>query len=166
MTRKDKLIAMSGTLLIGVADKLGVKVACNKSRTALKEAKLNVVERILAAEAQVKEKEVEQAIGEETANLLKNVIKDVEEAKETTEEPAEEPETVEAVEATPVEKKVSKKANLKLNELTYKGETKSIRAWAETLGMPWATLYDRVNRNGWPIEVAIETPLGQRRPKN
>lgn len=58
-----------------------------------------------------------------------------------------------------------KKANLKLSELTYKGETKSIRAWADELKMPWPTLYDRVNRNGWSIEDAIETPLGQRRPK-
>lgn len=161
MTRKDKLIAMSGVLLIGVADKLGVKVACNKSRTALKEAKLNVVERILAAEAQIKEP---------TKAPVEEPVKNVEEVKETTEEfaeePTEEPETVDAAEiAPPVEKKVSKKANLKLNELTYKGETKSIRAWAEALGMPWATLYDRVNRNGWPVEVAIETPLGQRRPK-
>ncbi len=51
MTREDMLIAMNGAMLIGVADKLGVKVACNKTRTALKEAKAKVVARILEAEA-------------------------------------------------------------------------------------------------------------------
>lgn len=51
MTREDMLIAMNGATLIGVADKLGVKVACNKTRTALKEAKAKVVARILEAEA-------------------------------------------------------------------------------------------------------------------
>lgn len=58
-----------------------------------------------------------------------------------------------------------KRSNLKLTELTYKGKTQSIRAWAEELEMPWPTLYDRVNRNGWSVEDAIEIPLGQRRPK-
>lgn len=58
-----------------------------------------------------------------------------------------------------------KKPNKKLTELTYKGETKSIREWAEKLNMPWPTLYDRVNRNGWSVEDAIETPLGKRRTK-
>ena len=81
-------------------------------------------------------------------------------AATTTEESAPKAET------TPAEKKAPKKANLKLNELTYKGETKSIKEWAEEINMPWPTLYDRVNRNGWPVDLAIETPLGQRRPKN
>lgn len=58
-----------------------------------------------------------------------------------------------------------KRANKKLTELTYNGETKSIREWAEEINMPWPTLYDRVNRNGWSVEDAIEIPLGQRRPK-
>ena len=47
--------------------------------------------------------------------------------------------------------------------ITYKGETKTIREWAKVLDMPWATLYDRVNRNGWSVEEAIEIPLGGRR---
>lgn len=58
-----------------------------------------------------------------------------------------------------------KKPSLKIKELTYKGETKTIREWADELGMDWPTLYDRVNRNGWTVEEAIETPLGQRRKK-
>lgn len=59
----------------------------------------------------------------------------------------------------------TKKPNKHIKELTYNGETKSIKEWAEELEMPWPTLYDRVNRNGWSTEDAIETPLGQRRPK-
>ena len=59
----------------------------------------------------------------------------------------------------------NKRANKKLTELTYKGQTKSIREWAEELNMPWPTLYDRVNRNGWSVKDAIEIPLGQRRKK-
>ena len=51
MTREDRLISMNGAMLIGVADKLGVKVVCNRTRTALKEAKAKVVARILEAEA-------------------------------------------------------------------------------------------------------------------
>lgn len=64
------------------------------------------------------------------------------------------------------EKKEAKKPNLKIKEITYKGETKSIREWADEIGMPWPTLYDRINRNGWTVEDAIETPLGQRRPRS
>ena len=59
-----------------------------------------------------------------------------------------------------------KKVNKKLSELTYKGKTQSIRAWAEELNIPWPTLYDRVNRNGWSVEDAIEIPLGQRRKRS
>lgn len=51
MTREDKLYSMKGDMLIREADKLGVKVACNKTRTQLKESKQNVIDRILAFEA-------------------------------------------------------------------------------------------------------------------
>ena len=58
-----------------------------------------------------------------------------------------------------------KKPNLKLHELTYAGKTQTIREWANELNMPWATLYDRVNRNGWTVEEALCTPLGERRKR-
>lgn len=51
MTREDKLYAMTGLTLIQIADSLGVKVAANRTRTALKEAKSKVIARILEAEA-------------------------------------------------------------------------------------------------------------------
>ena len=49
MTDKERLIAMAGALLINEADKLGVKVKCNRTRTQLKESKSAVADRILAA---------------------------------------------------------------------------------------------------------------------
>lgn len=58
-----------------------------------------------------------------------------------------------------------KKPNLKIHELTFEGKTQSIRAWAEEIEMPWPTLYDRVNRNGWTTEEALTIPLGGRRVK-
>lgn len=158
MKREEKLWSMTGLTLIGVAEKLGITVSKNE----LKKGKAKLIEKILAAEAQV-EKPVEEIIGNETADLLKGTLKDI---AKVTEEPVEESKTVEAVETIPVENKAPKKANLKLSELTYKGETKSIKDWAAQIDMPWPTLYDRVNRNGWPVDLAIETPLGQRRPKN
>lgn len=59
MTREEKLYTMTGTVLIQIADKLGVKVACNRTRTALKEAKAKVIARILEAEAATEIEEVE-----------------------------------------------------------------------------------------------------------
>lgn len=50
MTRREKLIASTGLTLIQIADHLGVKVSCNKTRTQLKESKAGVVDRILEAE--------------------------------------------------------------------------------------------------------------------
>lgn len=171
MARREELSGMTGAALILIADQLRVKVACNKQRTSLKEAKAKVIERILEAEAptEVEETEVEEQVEEPTSNVVpirsnrrKRTVKAAEEApseapNSTTEETSEE--TKENV------KPKHKKPNLKLTELTYNGETKSIRAWAEEINMPWPTLYDRVNRNGWTVEDAIEIPLGQRRPR-
>lgn len=62
--------------------------------------------------------------------------------------------------------KKSGRKSLRLKEVTYKGETKSIREWAEETEIPWKTLYNRINNNGWPIDLALETPIGERKPKN
>lgn len=82
--------------------------------------------------------------------------------KNNTHEP--EPEIVEVEETVDAPKKL-KKPNLKIHELTYDGRTQTIRQWAEELEMPWPTLYDRVNRNGWTTEEALTIPLGGRRKK-
>lgn len=66
MTRTDELFSMNGATLIQLADKLGVKVNCNKTRTQLKEKKENVVNRILEAEKKIAdakaEKQIEKAV--------------------------------------------------------------------------------------------------------
>ena len=62
--------------------------------------------------------------------------------------------------------KKSMRKSLGLKDVTYKGETKSIREWAEKTGIRWKTLYNRINNNGWPVDLALETPEGQRRPKD
>lgn len=92
MTRQDQLFSMNGATLIQLADKLGVKAACNKTRTQLKEKKENVVNRILEAEkkiADVKaEKQIEKAVKEKKevksqpkTSVKSQVTKKVDEAK-------------------------------------------------------------------------------------
>lgn len=58
-----------------------------------------------------------------------------------------------------------KKPNLKIHDLTFNGKTQSIREWAKEVEIPWPTLYDRINRNGWTTEEALTIPLGGRRTK-
>lgn len=85
MTRQDQLFSMNGATLIQLADKLGVKAACNKTRTQLKEKKENVVNRILEAET---EKQIEKAVKEKKevksqskTSVKSQVTKKVDEAK-------------------------------------------------------------------------------------
>lgn len=61
--------------------------------------------------------------------------------------------------------KVVKKPSLGINSIEFNGKMQSLKAWAEELEMPWPTLYDRINRNGWTIEEALTIPLGGRRKK-
>ena len=42
--------------------------------------------------------------------------------------------------------------------LTYRGETKTMTQWAETIGMPVGTFKRRLYY-GWSVEKAIETPV-------
>lgn len=147
MTREEKLWTMTAKTLQEVGEKIGVKI----TNSDIKKGKAIIIEKIMKAEAEIVPVEVETSV--EAPVEVPTVAVEV-------------PEEPKAVETTPAEKKASKKANLKLTELTYEGETKSIKEWAAEINMPWPTLYDRVNRNGWPVDLALETPLGQRRPKN
>ena len=47
---REKLESMKGAELIAYADKLGVKVSCNKERTSLKESKAKVIDKIVSFE--------------------------------------------------------------------------------------------------------------------
>lgn len=156
MTREEKLWSMTAKTLQEVGEKAGVKI----TNSDIKKGKAIIIAKIMAAEAAQIE-ESEELTTEEAAYVAADVeaVKELKTSIEISEQPK-------AEETTPKAAKAPKKANLKLSELTYKGKTKSIKEWAAEINMPWPTLYDRVNRNGWPIDLAIETPLGQRRPKN
>lgn len=93
MTREEALIAMNGATLIGVADKLGVKAACNKTRTALKEAKAKVIARILEAEAALAEQEAENT---ELKTQEPTVVESTQEPETPAVAEAQEPEAVPA----------------------------------------------------------------------
>ena len=47
---REKLESMKGSELIAYADKLGVKLTCNKERTGLKESKSKAIDKIIAFE--------------------------------------------------------------------------------------------------------------------
>ena len=59
---REKLESMKGSELIAYADKLGVKVSCNKERTSLKESKAKVIDKIISFETEhaTKEEKVER----------------------------------------------------------------------------------------------------------
>ena len=46
---------------------------------------------------------------------------------------------------------------------TYKGETKALTDWASLYGINRYTLYDRIEKRGWSIEKALETPTGTKK---
>lgn len=56
MNRLEELNSMTGRMLIAEADKLSVKVSCNKERTGLKESKSKVIDRIIETEKAMKKK--------------------------------------------------------------------------------------------------------------
>ena len=169
MTREEKLWTMTGTTLLGVAENLGLNV----NKNTLKQGKEKLIAKILEAEKKLEnganneqmEVPVEQEVSTEPIVQEEQSVENSDETEVTADKPKRKGRTRDHKPTTEnkPEEKISNRANLKLKELTYKGKTQSIRAWAEELQMPWATLYDRVNRNGWSVEDAIEIPLGQRR---
>jgi hypothetical protein len=45
-----------------------------------------------------------------------------------------------------------------LRFITYKGETRNITQWAESVGLTYTILHDRIDKLGWDFEVALNTP--------
>ena len=173
MTREDRLWSMTARTLQEVGEKAGVKI----TKSDIKKGKAVIIKKILEAEAKQPKEPVETSPVKKEIKTQKdflNAVADVLDGKDPKtfvkpSKPAKVPNSsIKASEAPKSNKttKKTKKANLKLSELTYKGETKTIKEWAAEINMPWPTLYDRVNRNNWPVDLAIETPLGQRRPKS
>lgn len=66
----EKLESMKGSQLIAYADKLGVKVSCNKERTSLKESKAKVIDRIVEFEENNKKSSVKKSKKETTKNTF------------------------------------------------------------------------------------------------
>ena len=158
MTERERLTAMAGALLIMEADKLGVKVRCNRTRTQLKEAKTGVVDRILEA----------RHVNDETDKII------AEHEMEAKEQKAAEKETKEQVtaeEMVPIpgsnidqekgrergrQQSVDQIKKPKRGQLIeYNGRSQNICAWAKELGISANTLYGRLYRLGWPVEKAF-----------
>ena len=155
--RVENLVLMSGRELIETADKLGVKVACNKERTALKESKKAVIEKITKEIENIK-KQVAEAEAEAAAKAEK-AEKEKAEKKERT------PMTAEERKAK--RKAYRKERNAKNLENTkelldsglyeFKGKKQSLTEWSKELGISRKNLYRRVHYLGWTVERAFAT---------
>lgn len=54
-----------------------------------------------------------------------------------------------------VEEAFETKENIRLNLITYKGETKPLKTWCDELGLKYYTVVARLKRSGWTIEQAL-----------
>ena len=71
---REKLESMKGSELIAYADKLGVKLNCNKERTGLKESKSKAIDKIVAFE---KEHPVRKEKSEKKKNNIDLILPDI-----------------------------------------------------------------------------------------
>lgn len=126
--REQEIRAMKGPQLIAEADRLGIKINCNKARTQLSEAKSKVIERILAFEA------------EQIEVIPPNTL---------VETPA--PENPVAVVVEEVTPPTPKRGAL----IEWNGKSQNICAWAKELGVSANTLYGRIYKLGWSVEKAF-----------
>lgn len=136
MTEKERLISMAGALLIMEADKIGVKVKCNRNRNQLKESKAAVADRILEA----------RHINEETDKIVAEQEAEIAEQKEAEKE---------AKELIQAEEKTASVKPKRGQLIEYNGKSQNICAWAKELGVSANTLYGRLYRLGWPVEKAF-----------
>lgn len=128
--REEALRAMKGPELIKEADKLGVKVKCDKARTKLVEKKSDLVDRILAFEAEQQKEVIPPNTLVETPapeNIVVNVIEDI----------------------VPTPKRGAL--------IEWNGKAQNICAWADELGISANTLYGRLYKLGWTVEKAFTT---------
>ena len=173
LTREERLWTMKGQDLIKAADKVGVKVKCNRVRTQLKEAKENVIARILEAEHIIEEtnkaeeeKEQEEKLAKEAEDEVKamygedqddkddqdeknNIYNDQDDQDDQNDKPA----------GTDGKSEQVKRPTPKRGaQLEYDGRSQNICAWAKELGISANTLYGRIYKMGWSIEKAFTTP--------
>jgi hypothetical protein len=62
--------------------------------------------------------------------------------------------------ATPGEQQRNRRAGLHL--ISFNGKTQCLTDWARETGIPREVLYVRINRNGWPVDLALTSPVGAR----
>jgi hypothetical protein len=51
-----------------------------------------------------------------------------------------------------------------MQTLTYKGDTRTLREWADELGCGLSTIHNRI-KSGWPVEQIVRQPPRKKRPK-
>lgn len=64
--------------------------------------------------------------------------------------------------ATPKQQARNRSTN---HDITYRGETKTLKEWAKELGMNRITLFTRLERLGWDVEKAFTEPVRENAPK-
>lgn len=160
MTREEMLRAMKGPELIKEADKLGVKVKCDKARTKLVEAKSALVDRILAFEAEQSTDNLVEKLKEQYEVEEIEQVEEVEETEETEEEVIP-PNTLvetpapEKIEINVIEDVVPTPKRGALIE--WNGKAQNICKWGEELGISPNTLYGRIYKLGWTVDKAFTT---------
>lgn len=144
MSRIEELKAMKGPQLIIEADKLGVKVVCDRKKNKLTEAKAKLIDRILAFEAEQNIKSViEEMEGEPAEGIQEGTFEEMEGAEEL-----EQPEAEVAPQETP---SAPKRGAL----IEWNGKAQNICAWAKELGISANTLYGRIYKLGWTVDKAF-----------
>jgi len=148
MTREELLRSMKGPELIKEADKLGVKVKCNKDRNKLVEAKAALIDRILAFEAEQPKDELLEKLKEKFE--VEETEKEVIHPNTLVETPA-----PEKVEINVIEDVVPTPKRGALIE--WNGKAQNICKWGEELGISPNTLYGRIYKLGWTVDKAFTT---------
>ena len=166
LTREERLWTMKGQDLIKAADKVGVKVKCNRVRTQLKEAKENVIARILEAEHIIEETnkaEEEKELEEKLAKEAEDEVKAMYEDQDDQDDQDEKNNIYNDQDNKPADtdgkfKQVKRPTPKRGAQLEYDGRSQNICAWAKELGISANTLYGRIYKMGWSIEKAFTTP--------
>ena len=181
LTREERLWTMKGQDLIKAADKVGVKVKCNRVRTQLKEAKENVIARILEAEHIVEEinkaeeeKELEEKLEKEAEDEVKAMYGDQEDKDDQNDKNDQEDKNNQdeknniyndqddqddkPADTDGKSEQVKRPAPKKGAQFEYDGRSQNICAWAKELGISANTLYGRIYKLGWSVEKAFTTP--------
>lgn len=148
MTREEKLWAMTGTTLLGVAEKLGLKV----NKNTLKQGKEKLIAKILEAE----KAETDQFEAEGNADKAAMEKKQAENDK-AAEDAVNKPKKEKKQDPDKMPKKETKSGG-RGALIEYNGEAKNICAWAKELGISANTLYGRIYHMGWTVERAFTTP--------